>query len=162
MSCDIFSVQRRYKLETYLSDGSRMCACPSQYSFDQESDISFMRLFLIQESGKSVLKVWFQFSIRASFIIMPLRYHYWELPLSLCSPSENTHSQLADPEDQSAEARARLATIINGWENLSSVCSFWYLTFQRPIAGHSENSPWLDGYHVYKSLFRKTYQVPGC
>lgn len=101
-----------------------MCACPSQYSFDQESDISFMRLFLTQESGKSVLKVWFQFSIRASFIIMPLRHHYCKLPLSLCSPSENIHLQLDDPEDQSAEAQARLATIINGWENLSSVCSF--------------------------------------
>lgn len=67
-----------------------MCACPSQYSFDQESDIFFfMYLTLIQESGKSVLKVWFQFSIRDSFIIMSLRHHYHELPsISLFSLGE--------------------------------------------------------------------------
>lgn len=87
-------------------------------------------------------------------------------PLSLCSPSENTHLLLADPEDHSAEARTRLVTIINGWENLSSVCSFCYLTFQRLIAGHSVRTvlDWMDTVYIkaFSGKLLVPCQVPGC
>lgn len=126
----------------------------------------FMCLTLIQESGKSVLKVWFQFSIRDSFIIMPLRHHYHELPsIFLFSLREYpfTTSWSWRPECWGSDKTGHHYK----WLGEPLLCLV-FLLFNLPEAycwAFSENSPWLDGYHVYKRLFRKLLvpcQVPSC
>lgn len=60
MPRDIFSIQRRQEeVETYLRDGSRICQCPSQYSFGTGQCYFYHVSDPDQEGGKSLLKVWF-------------------------------------------------------------------------------------------------------